>query len=237
MKIAICDDQMIIHTELKKHLENYAQKRNLIMIYNDFTNGLDLIGSQNEYDIIFMDYQMAEIDGLETARQIRKKNNETAIIFLTSFPDIVFDTFEVNAYRFLVKPIDDDKLEAALDSYLADNDESNFILIKTDESNKKININDIIYIEASDKYCNIRTDEGTVLFKKTLSEIEKMLPEDKFFRCHRTYLVGFRHIVSHTSTDILFDNKERALISRVKISPFKKAFTNYIKRYNFRKGI
>lgn len=235
MKIAICDDQMAMHTELKKHLENYAQKRNLIMIYNDYTNGFDLISSQNEYDIIFMDYQMAEIDGLETARQIRKKNNETAIIFLTSFPDIVFDTFEVNAYRFLVKPIDDKKLEFALDSFLADNDESNYILIKTDDSNKKININDIIYIEASDKYCNIRTNEGTILFKKTLSEIEKMLPEDKFFRCHRTYLVGFRHIVSHTSTDILFDNKERALISRVKISPFKKAFTNYIKRYNFQK--
>ena len=235
MKIAICDDQMVMHTELKKRLENYAKKRNLIMIYNDYTNGLDLIGSQNEYDIIFMDYQMAEIDGLETARQIRKKNTATAIIFLTSFPDIVFDTFEVNAYRFLVKPIDDKKLESALDSFLADNDESNYILIKTDDSNKKININDIIYIEASDKYCNIRTNEGTVLFKKTLSEIEKMLPEDKFFRCHRTYLVGFRHIVSHTSTDILFDNKERALISRVKISPFKKAFTNYIKRYNFQK--
>ena len=194
MKIAICDDQMAMHTELKKHLENYAQKRNLIMIYNDYTNGFDLISSQNEYDIIFMDYQMAEIDGLETARQIRKKNTDTTIIFLTSFPDIVFDTFEVNAYRFLVKPIDDARLEAALDSYLSDNDESNLILIKTDESNKKININDIIYIEASDKYCNIRTNEGTVLFKKTLSEIEKMLPEDKFFRCHRTYLVGFRHI-------------------------------------------
>lgn len=236
MKIAICDDQMVMHTELKKHLENYAKKRNLIMIYNNYTNGFDLISSQNEYDIIFMDYQMAEIDGLETARQIRKKNNETAIIFLTSFPDIVFDTFEVNTYRFLVKPIDDNKLEAALDSYLSDNDESNFILIKTDESNKKININDIIYIEASDKYCNIRTNEGTVLFKKTLSEIEKMLPDDKFFRCHRTYLVGFRHIVSHTSTDVLFDNKERALISKVKLPPFRKAFTNYIKRYNFQKG-
>lgn len=137
MKIAICDDQMAMHTELKKHLENYAQKRNLIMIYNDYTNGFDLISSQNEYDIIFMDYQMAEIDGLETARQIRKKNTDTTIIFLTSFPDIVFDTFEVNAYRFLVKPIDDARLEAALDSYLSDNDESNFILIKTDESNQK----------------------------------------------------------------------------------------------------
>ena len=92
-----------------------------------------------------------------------------------------------------------------------------------------------MYIEAADKYCNIRTNEGTVLYKKTLSEIENMLPEDKFFRCHRTYLAGFRHIVSHTSTDILFDNKERALISRLKLTPFKKAFTGYIKRYNFRK--
>jgi DNA-binding LytR/AlgR family response regulator len=64
-----------------------------------------------------------------------------------------------------------------------------------------------------------------------------MLPEDKFFRCHRTYLAGLRHIVSHTSTDILFDNKERALISRIKLTPFKKAFTDYIKRYNLRKGL
>ena len=75
-----------------------------------------------------------------------------------------------------------------------------------------------------------------VLYKKTLSEIEKQLPADKFFRCHRTYLVGFRHIVSHTSTDVLFDNKEKALISRVKLPHFKKAFTDYIKRYNYRRG-
>ncbi|HCJ41613.1 LytTR family DNA-binding domain-containing protein [uncultured Ruminococcus sp.] len=236
MRIAICDDQMIFHTELKKHLENYAKKRNLIMIYNDYTSGLDLIESPNEYDLIFMDHQMAEISGLETVRRIRRKNIRTAIIFLTSYPDIVFDTFEVNAYRFLVKPINVEKLEEALDSYLADNEETNFILVKTDESNKKININDIIYIEAADKYCNIRTDEGTVLYKKTLSEIEKQLPADKFFRCHRTYLVGFRHIVSHTSTDVLFDNKEKALISRVKLPHFKKAFTDYIKRYNYRRG-
>ncbi|MBQ3947720.1 MAG: LytTR family transcriptional regulator DNA-binding domain-containing protein, partial [Ruminococcus sp.] len=113
--------------------------------------------------------------------------------------------------------------------------DSNFLLLKTDEDNKRINIDDIIYVEASDKYCYIRTSEENILYKNTLSTIEKLVPEDKFFRSHRTYLVGFKHIVSHNSTDILFDNKERALISKLKYTPFKKAFADYVKRYNFAK--
>ena len=233
MKIAICDDKIVLHDDLKKHLEEYAIKRNLILVYDDYTNGYDLIASNIEYDLIFMDYQMDEIDGLETSRKLRKKNIQTPIIFLTSFPNIVFDTFEVNAYRFLVKPIDKEKFTSAMDDFLKSIEESNFLLLKTEDDTKKINIDDIIYVEASDKYCYIRTITDNILFKKTLSEIEKQLPEDKFFRSHRTYLVGFRHIVSHTTSDILFDNKERALISKLKNTQFKKAFTDYIKRYNF----
>lgn len=233
MKIAICDDKMILHDDLKKHLEEYALTRNLILVYDDYTNGYDLIASNIEYDLIFMDYQMDELDGLETARRLRKNNIQTPIIFLTCFPNIVFDTFEVNAYRFLVKPIDDEKLRSAMNDFLKSTSSENFILIKTDEDNKKINIDDIIYIEASDKYCYIRTVTDNILYKKNLSVIENQLPQDRFFRTHRTYLVGFRHIVSHTSTDIIFDNKEKALISKLKNTAFKKAFTDYIRRYNF----
>ncbi|EWM55042.1 LytR/AlgR family response regulator transcription factor [Ruminococcus flavefaciens] len=235
MRIAICDDKIILHDELKKNLEKYAINRNIVINYDDYTNGLDLIASNIEYDIIFMDYQMDGLDGLETVRRMRKKKIETTIIFLTSYPSIVFDTFEVNTYRFLVKPIDYEKLSSALDDYLSSQEDSNFIFIKSDEDNRKVNIDDIIYIEADNKYCYIRTTDDNITYKKTLSDIEKQVPEDKFFRSHRTYLVGFKHIVSHTSTDILFDNKERALISKLKLTPFKKAFTDYIKRYNFEK--
>ncbi|MCQ2524709.1 MAG: LytTR family DNA-binding domain-containing protein [Lachnospiraceae bacterium] len=233
MRIAICDDKMILHDDLKVYLEEYSIKKNIVIVYDDYTNGADLIASNIEYDIIFMDYQMQGLDGLETSRRIRKKNIKTAIIFLTSFPNIVFDTFEVNAYRFLVKPINHDKLFSAMDDFLQSLNDSNYLVVKTDSDNKRINIDDIVYVEAADKYCYIRTVTDNILFKKTLSEIEKQLPQDKFFRSHRTYLVGLKHIVSHTSTDMLFDNNERALISNLKLTPFKKAFTNYVKRYNF----
>ena len=78
----------------------------------------------------------------------------------------------------------------------------------------------------------IVTETGKFIYKN-LSVIENQLPQDRFFRTHRTYLVGFRHIVSHTSADILFDNKEKALISKLKYGAFKKAFVDYVKRFNF----
>ena len=232
MKIAICDDNTIMREDLKGHLEDYAVSKNIIFLYSEFSNGRDLIASEINFDLIFMDYKMDGLDGLETARCLRRNNNKTSMIFLTSYPHVVFDTFEVNAYRFLLKPIDTEKLFSALDDFLSDQDDDKFIVIKTDDDNRRIKIDNIIYAEATDKYCYIRTVSESILYKKTLSEFEKLLPSDKFFRCHRTYLVGFKHIVSHTATDIYFDNKEKAQISKLKQTSFKNAFLNFIKRYN-----
>lgn len=233
MKIAICDDEMRFHAELKKCMDEYAKLRALDIVYNDYTNGKDLIETDKEFDIIFMDYQMNYINGLDTARKLRKKNNNTTIIFLTSYPNIVFDVFEVNAFRFLMKPINMPKLISAMDDYLKSQDSSNYIMIKIDDVIKKINQNDIIYAEASDKYCYIRTVDDNILYKKTLAELEDSLSLDVFFRCHRSYLVNFNHIVSHTSSDITFDNNEKALISKTKLASFKSAFLTHIKNHNF----
>ena len=233
MRIAICDDEPLMHGLLKQNLESYARGRNLFVMYFDFTGGKELLAFPQELDLIFMDYQMKDLDGLETARKLRSAHIDTPIIFLTSFPHIVFDTFEVNAYRFLVKPVDPKKLTAAMDDLLSDQETDQYIVIKDGDSSRRINIDDILYAEASDKYCFIRTTEDGFVYKKTLSELESQLPEDRFFRSHRTYLVGFRHIVSHTETTIVLDNQEKALISKLKRTPFKKAFQDYIKRYHF----
>lgn len=233
MKIAICDDELQFHTELKKCLDQYGKLRALDIIYYDYMNGKDLLASDIEYDIIFMDYQMNSLNGLDTAKRLRQQNNQTTIIFLTSYPNIVFDVFEVNAFRFLMKPINMAKLTDAMDSYLKSQDTSNYIMLKVEDHIKKINQNDIIYAEASDKYCYIRTVNDNILYKRTLAELEEALTLDIFYRCHRSYLVNFNHIVSHTSSDITFTNNEKALISKTKLTSFKNAFLAHIKSHNF----
>ncbi len=232
MKIAICDDDKFFRNEVKKALDKYSDERKVDVFYTEFSNGHDLIANKNEFDIIFLDYQMESIDGLETAKRLRNNNDKTEIIFLTSYPQIVFDAFQVHTFRFLVKPLDYDKMKAALDDYRNSIDNEEFIILKIDEITKKVSINDIIYAEASDKYCYIRTTKESLLYKKTLSDLESLLPEDYFYRCHRSYIVNFKHIISHTNSDIMFDNNEKALISKVKASGFKKAFLDYVKRNN-----
>lgn len=233
IRIAICDDEEPMHGILKKQLERYAKQRNIRILYSDYADGDELLLDPYEHDLIFLDFQMKVMDGLETAKRLRAAHIDTPVIFLTSFPHIVFESFSVQTFRFLVKPINPEKLDAALDDYLSGNDADKYMIFKDGEVIRRISIDDIIYAEASDKYCYIRTSTESYLYKKTLADLESALPKDRFFRSHRTYLVGFRHIVSHTETTITLDNNEKALLSKMKRTPFKKAFQDYIKRYHF----
>lgn len=237
MRIAVCDDEVIFHQELHMLLDKYAKERKTDILYDFYKNGHLLVASPNEYDVIFLDYQMKEINGLDTARKIRHKNQRSAIIFLTSFSDIVYEAFEVNAFRFLLKPINQVKLFSALDDYMKEQNTHASIQVDEDDNLITIYEDEIIYAEASGKHCYIRTPEKSFLYKKTLSELEDELPKFSFFRSHRTYLVNFKYIVSHTKTDILFNNNEKALISKLKLTEFKNAYITYLKSCSSKAGV
>lgn len=117
MKIAICDDEAFWINELRVLLEEYYITRHIDCYFTLFLSGTELLLTHDKFDVIFMDYQMDDLNGIEAARKIRMQNNKCAIIFVSSYPDIAIDTFEVDAYRFLVKPFDKDKLFKSLDDY------------------------------------------------------------------------------------------------------------------------
>ncbi|MGN1136241.1 MAG: LytR/AlgR family response regulator transcription factor [Oscillospiraceae bacterium] len=234
MRVAICDDEKPMQAILENLLNEYSRMRNIDVFVDKFDNGRNLLKAINEreYEIVFMDYQMDDIDGMETSRLIRNKNKECVIIFVSAYPEVAVDSFEVNTFRFIVKPINKEKLFKAIDDYLKSIDYDNLLILKTHEGTWKIKVSDIIYAEAKGKHTIIRTTQKIFEIHIHLKKIEEKLPIEKFCRCQRAYIAGFSHIENHSNTEIFFDNGERAQIGKVYAAKFKKSFQEYIMRYN-----
>lgn len=234
MKIAVCDDEKIFFNELNELFTQYSKEMQEQIYALYFSTGRDLLSSQLKFDIIFMDYQMNDLDGMETCRILRTRKNDTTIIFLTSFPQVVFQSFEVNTFRFLVKPIKKQDVFDAINAYIKSVNNDDFLLINTNDGSFRLKLSEIIYIEAQGKSCIIRTVDNSFQSCKYLKEFEKLLPTDSFMRTHKSCIVHFLHINNHDNTTIYFDNGERGTIGKRYLSTFKKSFQIYIMKYNSR---
>lgn len=234
MRVAICDDEEIMRSDLKQKIDEYMKTHRQTVLFYEFSNGEELLSSSTPFDIIFMDYQMDGISGIETAEKLRENKINTTIIFLTSYSEVVFQSFEVSTFRFLLKPLDENKLFAALDDYIASLNKENRFLIKQSSAIYWVPFCEIIYFEAKNQYTTIRTTNQTYLYNDSISKAEELLPSDRFVRCHRSYIVNLEHIRNHTLTDIQFDNGERAIISRNYYKTFKSQYITYIKSKTLR---
>lgn len=232
MKIAVCDDEKIWQDSLIKCLDIYSLERNIEISKKCFDSGKALAENTEKYDIIFLDFQMEDLNGIETARRIRKTNTDSVIIFVSAYPNVAVDAYEVKTYRFLTKPINKSKLFRALDDYRAEIDIDNFIIFKAHEKTLRIRISDIIYVEACKNHSIIHTSAEDFEILINLKVIQKQLSTEKFFRCHNAYIVSFLHIKSHSNTDIYFDDNSMAYISRNYLPKFRLAFQEYILKHN-----
>lgn len=232
MRIAVCDDERSWVDALKALLDEYFLPKHIEYYSSVFFGGLELIKSKEKYDIIFLDYKMGDLNGIETARKIREQNNDCTIIFVSSYPDIAIDAFEVDAYRFLVKPIDKEKLFQSIDAHRKKIEHDNYLIIKSRTETTNIKTSKIIFCEAEGKHSVIHMENEKIKVLKNLKEIERQLPKDSFFRCHKAYIVAFAHIKNYKNDRVVLDNGAEAFISRNYLSSFKTAFHEYVLKYN-----
>lgn len=232
LKAAVCDDEKIFHKEVSVLLRKFMKARN-VEIYTDFfENGEEFLKSKWEYDIIFLDYQMRGINGIETGKKLREANSDSVIIFISAYPAAALDAYEVNTFRFLAKPIDEAKLFKALDDYLKSIDYDKLLVLNTHEEHYKIKLSEIIYLEGDGKYTTVRTKKQSLRIHLNLKQLELKLPQSKFIRCSKSFVVGFAHISNHNNSEIMFDNGEKAIIGGHYAARFKTEFQYYIMRYN-----
>lgn len=198
----------------------------------EFDNGEDLILSDSRFDLVFLGYRLPHANGMDTARALRLKSPLCGIIFITDYPDFIYESFEVQPYSFFKKPIDTKKIVTALDSFIKSQNRIFPLNILHEGEQKIIIADDIIYLEGDGKHCIIRTKDQTYHSSKTLSEVFRRLPEDYFYRIHKSYVANMNYIRTVNNKTVTFINGEKALISRACLPGFKNTYMQFCQRFS-----
>ena len=229
IRIAIVDDEKVIREQIKKLIE----KKQTDCEIDTYGTGEDLLKADSVYDIIFLDIQMKGMNGIETAKALRQKADNTVLIFITGVKEYVFDAFDVSAFHYLIKPIEENKFwevcdRAVLEVTKKKQNPSGQIFIKTRSQSITLEQSDVIYIESRAKKVEIHTKTNIVEAYAAISELEKQLV-GSFYRCHRGYLVNMAFIAGYENDSITLNNGETIILSKDKYSEFVKVYMRYLK--------
>lgn len=231
MLVAICDDEKVFREELRSVLFNYKAERRLHLDVYLYSSGEALLASAKAFDMVFLDYQMPGMDGMEVARELRRRNLTCSIVFVTSYPEFVFDSFEVYPYRFLCKPIAREQIETLMTGFIKEQKLLAPITVIADNEQIVIQTKDILYVEGAGKYCVIRTMNNTYKSSKTLSQVHNLLPQHCFYRSHKSYVINLYCVNSFRQGIATLTNGEIATIARSKTAEFKKTYKRFIKDF------
>ncbi len=235
MRIAICDDEKNIRELIANKVAKQCPDATIIF----YSSGNELLLSDKHIDILFLDIQMSGKNGMETARELRKKDKNVIIIFVTAVEEYVFQAFDVGAFNYIVKPIDDAKFIEVLHRTIEDwnakqptakEPEEKYLMINNGGVHIKVTIDDIVYAEVFNRKVVIHKMNEEIEYYGKMSDLEAVAGEG-FFRPHRAYLVNFKYVEKYDATTIYLE-KGTALMAKQKYPEFVKKYM----RYNQRRG-
>lgn len=236
-QIAIRDDDIAQLDRVEQLLGGYhapfKEGQFLIRRFSDSEELFLQITAQNyQPDLIFMDIYLPGATGIEMARQLREKGNNSKIVFLTSSQEHALEAFGVEAFSYLVKPVSEEKLFAVLDKVLKRlaNEQPQYILLKVDDSVLKVGLNEIIYCEAQRKrQCVYLKEGGSVTTRGTMSGLAELLCTHKMFvKLGASYIINLEHIEQLGSQTLLLDNGTEICLPRGSYKELRKKFFQYI---------
>ncbi len=230
MKVAIVEDEEQSQELLKGYLAKYGKIHNLIFNVVVFKNGLDLVSEYSaDYDLIFMDIVMSFMDGIETAKVLRKLDKNVSLVFVTNMAKFAIKGYEVDAAGFLVKPFTYTEFALKMDKIIArmTKRESDAFCIKLDIGLAKVYISDIIYVRVEGRNVSLHTFNGDMVMRKPMKDVEKLLENHKFVRCDNSYLVNLAFVTSIGKTSAIVAGEE-VPVSRAKRKKFMDALTLYL---------
>lgn len=233
LEIAICDDEICDLLEEEALLEEVIPiaLKGVTWEIDMFSTSEDMINSNKAYDWVFLDVEMGEPNGLQTAEMLHEKKKETLIFFVTHHEDYMDQALDNHAFRFWTKPMDKNRLEYGLKVALKKMiTQTKKILVVTERQSTEVFVKDIIYLYHKSRYTHLVTTDGELTTWTSFKTIVNQLPDDCFAKTHASCCVNFRYVKGYDKTGMRCEhngNVYKPFFSVRKYSAFDKKFKDW----------
>ncbi len=222
MKIAIVDDDINWREKVRAEIVRLDEDKEIEMDF--FSSGKAYLESKKRYDLSFVDIEMPGMDGFETITRAKEKDEEGIFVILTTHTEMSRKGYRVNAFRYIDK-LQPEEIKEAIDSaktVLGRNKKIEVNVIG--DRTRKVTLKNIIFVETYKHYIIVHTKQGTLNCSNTMHEIEKMLPDNWFFRCHNSFIVNLDEIVRMDERIAHLSDGSNIDISHRKMNQFEKLY-------------
>ena len=233
MRIAICDDDERCVETASQYLDKIGKAD---FEYDTFPSGEDLLKVYRKsgcvFDVIFLDMEMEQLNGIETANHIRELDEHVIIVFVTSHTEYMRESFKCSPFRFLVKPVDEEEFETVFYDINKKLSKQRKVFAFTENKARiRLYCDDIIYCESQDHWIWIHTKEQTYKICKTLTDLHESLDKEIMYRVHKSFIINFQYIKSIKENDIQLYHCDKLIpISRLYKKDVLREYTNFIER-------
>ena len=228
--IAIVEDEASFAAQLQEYLEEYQEENDVRFKVSVFEDGEDILKDyQPLYDIIMLDIEMPKLNGMQAAELIREQDMDVTLMFITNMAAYAIRGYEVGALDFVMKPINYYTFSMKLTRVLKRMKQKaqQEILLTLPDGVKKLNVQQIYYVEVQNRMLSYHTDEGVFEMRGTMQSVEQMLSPYAFAKCNHWYIVNLKHVSEVRKTTAVVAGHELE-VSRRNRTTFLKALTEYV---------
>ena len=233
---AICDDEPRMARELADYLTRDLERRQIKdYSVSRFSGGRALLDSGGGFDVLFLDVQMEQPDGMETARQLRLRGERGLLVFVTVLKERVFDAFQVEAFDYLLKPLEGPRFTRTMDRVLRSLERGarEVLVIQRAGGCEVVPLADLVYCEVLGRKLYLHRQDGAVVdYYERLEDLERRV-DGRFFKCHRSYLVNLDYVRGCQNGQVLLSQGEHIPASRLRERELTQALLRHMKERGF----
>ena len=228
-KIAVCDDEEAVSAQVKELITEWNPSVDVVC----FSSGEELLENYQSYEAVFLDIDMAGMNGIETGKAIRKMDKDTKIVYLTAYRDYVSGAFGVHAFQYLLKPVNKKAIWNVLEEifrYTKAAEKKIILDFHTVDGSLCLPVERIYFFEYENRKIRIVTDEEQYYMADKIGNVAKRMAEFGFSMPHQSFVVNMFHVKNVKNQQIFLDNGMEIPLSQKKQKIWKQELMEYLSR-------